>query len=183
MSFKEKLQKSQSLGVITPSCAHILMGFYESFATAVEGNYKKEDVDTLFTTYLRLVEKQLQEPYTFLPYHAMVTEAFDYYSFGLEFIRPLIDMQGSTLTGVDNLAKVASQLASKDNVIFLANHQIEADPQAISVLLEKDFPSIGKQMIFVAGERVITDPLAVPFSMGRNLLCIFSKRYIDHPLS
>ncbi len=36
-------------------------------------------------------------------------------------------------------------------------------------------------MIFVAGERVITDPLAVPFSMGRNLLCIFSKRYIDHP--
>ncbi len=36
-------------------------------------------------------------------------------------------------------------------------------------------------MIFVAGERVITDPLAVPASMGRNLLCIYSKRYIDHP--
>jgi glycerol-3-phosphate O-acyltransferase len=36
-------------------------------------------------------------------------------------------------------------------------------------------------MIFVAGERVVTDPVAVPFSMGRNLLCIYSKRYIDHP--
>ena len=36
-------------------------------------------------------------------------------------------------------------------------------------------------MIYVAGERVITDPLAVPFSLGRNLLCIYSKRYIDHP--
>jgi glycerol-3-phosphate O-acyltransferase len=36
-------------------------------------------------------------------------------------------------------------------------------------------------MIFVAGERVTTDPLPVPFSMGRNLLCIYSKRYIDHP--
>ena len=36
-------------------------------------------------------------------------------------------------------------------------------------------------MIFVAGERVITDPLAIPFSMGSNLLCIYSKRYIDHP--
>ena len=36
-------------------------------------------------------------------------------------------------------------------------------------------------MIFVAGERVLTDPLASPFSMGRNLLCIYSKRYIDFP--
>jgi len=36
-------------------------------------------------------------------------------------------------------------------------------------------------MIFVAGERVTTDPLPVPFSMGRNLLCIYSKRYIDNP--
>ena len=36
-------------------------------------------------------------------------------------------------------------------------------------------------MIFVAGERVTTDPLAIPFSMGCNLLCIYSKRYIDHP--
>ena len=26
-----------------------------------------------------------------------------------------------------------------------------------------------------------TDPLAIPFSMGRNLLCIHSKKYIDHP--
>jgi glycerol-3-phosphate O-acyltransferase len=34
-------------------------------------------------------------------------------------------------------------------------------------------------MIFVAGERVITDPFAIPFSMGRNLLCIYSKKYFD----
>lgn len=38
-----------------------------------------------------------------------------------------------------------------------------------------------QQMIFVAGERVVTDPLAVPFSLGCDLICIYSKRYIDHP--
>jgi glycerol-3-phosphate O-acyltransferase len=27
----------------------------------------------------------------------------------------------------------------------------------------------------------VTDPLAIPFSMGCDLLCIFSKRYIDTP--
>ena len=66
-------------------------------------------------------------------------------------------------------------------MIFLANHQIEADPQAISLLLDDLYPNFAENMIFVAGERVITDPFAIPFSMGRNLLCIYSKRYIDHP--
>jgi glycerol-3-phosphate O-acyltransferase len=26
---------------------------------------------------------------------------------------------------------------------------------------------------------VITDPLAIPFSMGCDLICIYSKKYID----
>ena len=40
----------------------------------------------------------------------------------------------------------------------------------------RDTPSV-----FVAGDRVTTDMLAVPFSMGRNLLCIFSKKHVDNP--
>ena len=28
---------------------------------------------------------------------------------------------------------------------------------------------------------MITDPFAIPFSKGRNLLCIYSKRYIEQP--
>jgi glycerol-3-phosphate O-acyltransferase len=36
-------------------------------------------------------------------------------------------------------------------------------------------------MVFVAGHRVTTDPLAVPFSRGRNLICIYSKKYIEFP--
>ena len=52
---------------------------------------------------------------------------------------------------------------------------------ALSVLLDDHYPGFAEKMIFVAGERVITDPVAIPFSLGRHLLCIYSKRYIDHP--
>ena len=31
----------------------------------------------------------------------------------------------------------------------------------------------------MAGGRVVGDPLAQPFSMGRNLFCVHSKKYID----
>jgi glycerol-3-phosphate O-acyltransferase len=48
-------------------------------------------------------------------------------------------------------------------------------------MLEKTHPKLSEEIIYVAGERVITDPLAVPFSLGCDLLCIYSKRYIDQP--
>ena len=77
--------------------------------------------------------------------------------------------------------RMEEQLARGENVILLANHQTEPDPQLISLLLEKTHPGFAEEMIFVAGDRVIRDPLAVPFSRGRNLLFIHSKRHIDHP--
>jgi glycerol-3-phosphate O-acyltransferase len=40
---------------------------------------------------------------------------------------------------------------------------------------------MGAQLINVAGHRVTTDPLAIPFSMGRNLFCIYSKKYMEDP--
>lgn len=106
---------------------------------------------------------------------------FDYYKFSLDFIRPLIDLSHSTVLGIDVLAKIDRELKKNENVILLANHQTETDPQAIAILLEKTHPHIGEKIIYVAGERVVTDPLAIPFSMGCDLLCIYSKRYIDHP--
>ena len=96
-------------------------------------------------------------------------------------MKPLVDEKHSSVIGHENIQEIVSHLKKGHNVVFLANHQIEADPQAISILLDPTYPGLAERMIFVAGERVITDPLAVPFSMGRNLLCIYSKRYIDNP--
>jgi glycerol-3-phosphate O-acyltransferase len=33
--------------------------------------------------------------------------------------------------------------------------------------------------VYVAGDRVVTDPLCKPFSMGRNLFCVHSKKHLD----
>ena len=52
----------------------------------------------------------------------------------------------------------------------------------ISILLEANgLASLAEKMIFVAGHKVTTDPVAIPFSMGRNLLCIHSKKHIKNP--
>jgi glycerol-3-phosphate O-acyltransferase len=160
----------------------ILESFYLSYKNALSAHGMQiEDHTDLFNTFLDLVRAQFPTPYVFQPYHEQIRSPFDYYTFGVEFLRPLVDMSISSVSGLSHLSEISAQLARGDNVIFLANHQTEADPQAISVLLEKTHPDLGREMIFVAGERVVTDPLAIPFSMGRNLLCIYSKRYIDHP--
>jgi glycerol-3-phosphate O-acyltransferase len=127
------------------------------------------------------MQKLAASPFVFQPFHQKIRHPFDYYKFGLDFFRPLIDMPSSRLLGENHLKEVAAHVKAGHNVIFLANHQIEADPLAISLFFEKKHPDLAADIIFVAGERVITDPFAIPFSMGRNLLCIYSKRYIDNP--
>lgn len=134
-----------------------------------------------FTIFLEAVGRQLQQPYPFQPYHAAVRAPVDYYQLGLDFIRPLIDFAKSKIVGMDALKSIQEAINRKENVVLLANHQTEIDPQIISLLLEKEFPRLACDMIFVAGHRVTTDPLAVPLSLGRNLICIYSKRHVDNP--
>ncbi|CAM9693785.1 unnamed protein product [Phaeothamnion confervicola] len=131
------------------------------------------------------------------------------YAWGNSFFEPLVDMEHSKLGGRANLEKIAAELEAGDNVFLLSNHQTEADPQAreanwlasrllhnklrcfhsstfrlavISLLMEREgFGAIASRLINVAGHRVTTDPLAIPFSMGRNLFCIYSKKYMESP--
>lgn len=150
-------------------------------AAMVEGGGTVAEADRLLKAFADRIIVQLQSPFHYEPYHHRVTEPFDYYAFGIEFLRPLVNKPASSLRGREHLQTIAGQLAAGDNIIFVANHQTEGDPQAISILMEGEFEAIARDMIFVAGERVTTDPIAVPFSKGRNLLCIYSKRYIDQP--
>merc|ERR1719238_2033241 len=108
-------------------------------------------------------------------------EPFDYYKLGNEFATGVIDAEASALIGLEQVEKIQQQVAAGDNVVLFANHQSEADPQIFSVLLDPLYPGFAESTIFVAGDRVTTDLLAGPFSMGRNLLCIFSKKHIENP--
>ncbi|GKY92916.1 hypothetical protein MPSEU_000260600 [Mayamaea pseudoterrestris] len=104
----------------------------------------------------------------------------DYYAFGCDFFRPMMNLQQSVILGQDYLQQAMDQVAAGDNVVLFANHQSEADPQVVSCCFEvAGYADQASEMIYVAGHKVTTDPLAIPFSMGRNLLCIHSKKHID----
>ncbi len=176
------LDKYQQEGSIPPKYAEILRHFYAGYQRAISPyGMHIEDYQEIFNNLLRLIREQCLEPYLFQPYHVRIRKPFDYYQFGIDLVKPLVNLPKSTLSGQAQLDAIVASLGRGENAIFLANHQAEADPQGISILLEDRYPDLAESMIFVAGERVVTDPLAVPFSMGRNLLCIYSKRYIDFP--
>ncbi|KAJ1458886.1 hypothetical protein M885DRAFT_512780 [Pelagophyceae sp. CCMP2097] len=133
--------------------------------------------------YLELVEDQIKAPFAFEPYHkAWAAEAeVDHLLMDTDFMAPLLDRADSRLSGLANLERIQAQLAAGDNVVLLSNHQTEADPSAWSFILDPVDATLSRRMIMVAGDRVTTDPVAVPFSKGRNLLCIYSKRHMENP--
>jgi glycerol-3-phosphate O-acyltransferase len=104
----------------------------------------------------------------------------DFYKFGCDFFRPAMDIKNSVVLGQASLEKIHEQIANGENVVMFANHQSEADPQVMSCLLEKvGCGEEAEKLVYVAGHKVTTDTLAIPFSMGRNLICIHSKKHID----
>lgn len=179
MREEEFYKELEALSHQIPAKYHrLLVEFFDAYKRAVLSIH--DCLPTLFL-YLLFIEQEIKTPFTFEPYHKKVRHPLDYYRFGIDFIKPLVDLSFSTIQGIEHLDTIRHLLEKKENVILLANHQTESDPQAISILLEKTHPEIAASIIYVAGERVVTDPLAIPFSMGCDLLCIYSKRYIDHP--
>lgn len=139
-----------------------------------------EQGQLLFNQLVALVKQQAIESYPFSLFHKSLRKPFDYYQFGLDFIRPLINFKESKILGLNQIQQMNEQLSRGENVILLANHQTEPDPQVIQLLLEPFNTSLVANMIFIAGHRVIEDPMAIPMSMGCNLLCIYSKKHMDH---
>jgi glycerol-3-phosphate O-acyltransferase len=181
-AFLDQLHIYEQEGLIPAKVAHVIIGFFKTYKIALSSQKKTiEPVLPLFFDFLEKVKDQLMNPYSFEYFHQQVKHPYDYHRFGIDFFRPLVLEEASYLQGADYLAQIQKQLEQGDNVIFLANHQIEPDPQAMFILFERHAPQIIDHLIFVAGERVVVDPVAVPFSLGCNLLCIYSKRYIDFP--
>ena len=181
-SFNDLLNQGISGGKIPPKFAEILRKFYTSYTAAVEKNgHLIAEYDPILKQFLEETIPFFKAPYPFEPYHAQIRSPIDYYALGLDLLRPLVIFERSKTFGLDHVEQMEAQLSKGDNVILLANHQTEPDPQAISLLLEKSHPRFAEKMIFVAGQRVTTDPLAIPLSLGRNLLCIYSKKHIDIP--
>eukprot|EP00930_Biecheleria_cincta_P046612 TRINITY_DN32164_c0_g1_i1.p1 TRINITY_DN32164_c0_g1~~TRINITY_DN32164_c0_g1_i1.p1 ORF type:complete len:421 (-),score=56.66 TRINITY_DN32164_c0_g1_i1:313-1575(-) len=136
-------------------------------------------LDTSLTVILDSVTSHT--PYEFKPYHQAVRgPGIDHYSWGNDFFRSMVKFRKSRVVGLEHVQTIKRLLEEGSNVVLLANHQTEADPQVVSLLLQREgYEELAEKCIFVAGHKVTTDRLAIPFSMGRNLLTIFSKKYLN----
>lgn len=94
---------------------------------------------------------QFLDPYTFPSYHTRLLEPYDYYKFGQNYVRTLINFNKSVVGHIERFEKLQQQLDAGDNVILLANHQTEADPGVWALLLEKHLPHLATEIIYVAG--------------------------------
>lgn len=180
-AFLSQFSSMKKQGVLQKSHLENLERFFQEYAKETQSVLKEEVLYDLFYTFLCLVEKEVLSPYNFPLYHERIKTPFNYTDFGKNFILPLIDLDRSPLLGKNLLLSIEQQLKNQENVIFFANHQTEVDPQIISLLFEKEGSFLGDDIIYVAGERVVKDPKAIPFSLGCNLFCIYSKKYIEHP--
>ena len=177
------LQAKVQAGEAPAQFVAVLSQFMEEYADSnLQANEPPERFKENTFTFLKSVQQALKSPYKFEAFHKAIREPFDYYKWGNGFLKPLVIMDQSILRGEANAKKIKEFLAKGDNVVILSNHQTEADPQVISILLEKyGLTDLAEKVIFVAGHKVTSDPVAIPFSMGRNLLCIHSKKHIKNP--
>ncbi|NGX35167.1 MAG: hypothetical protein K1060chlam1_01539 [Candidatus Anoxychlamydiales bacterium] len=178
-NFIVNLKKLYAEKKISKKYLEILSDFYSCYIKTINSHVSKKEIFSLFDQLVKLLIDLEKNPVKFELYHKKVTKPFNYQKFGIDFLKPLVDLKNSKLFGLDNLKKIKEYIDKKENVILLSNHQSEVDPLLIPILSEDKYFSLASNIIFVAGERVILDPLAVPFSMGCSLLCIYSKRYID----
>src|SRR5579872_5392143 len=115
----EEIHLQKRLESIPEKYQQILFAFFRSYqkATLAAGKSQKDAV-SLLSLFLSLVEEQFKHPYPFSPYHQKVRRPFDYYRFGLDFIKPLVDLPHSRLYGEENLQKILEQLKRGENAIL-----------------------------------------------------------------
>ncbi|MCB1213421.1 MAG: 1-acyl-sn-glycerol-3-phosphate acyltransferase [Chlamydiia bacterium] len=183
-SLNSQLSAHENEGRLSPKTRQLLYGFCSRYMNELQRDLSsdsklEEEVQELMKFYMERVLEQESAPFSFGVTHAKRREPFDHYVFGNALIGNMV--ADAKLIGKEYLEEMEAQLERGENVILLANHQSEADPHALSFLLQNEFSRMASTMVFVAGERVLKDPLAVPLSLGRDLLCIYSKKYIDTP--
>ncbi|XP_076930708.1 glycerol-3-phosphate acyltransferase, chloroplastic-like isoform X1 [Bidens hawaiensis] len=176
------IKREVDAGTLPKHIANSMEELYHNYKNAVfqSGDPLAEDIVlSNMRVALDRMSLAVKEPFEFSPYHEAIREPFNYYLFGQNYIRPLINFRESYVGNVSIFSEMEEHLKKGENAILISNHQSEADPAVIALLLETTNPYISENIIYVAGDRVITDPLCKPFSMGRNLLCVYSKKHMN----
>ncbi|GAB2273436.1 Glycerol-3-phosphate acyltransferase ATS12, chloroplastic [Dionaea muscipula] len=176
-----RIQKEANSGRLPANVASGMEELYQNYRYAVLVSKTPDADDIILTNMSTVLDRILvdvEEPFQFAAHHRAVRDPFDYYMLGQNYIRPLIDFRNSYVGNASLFSQMEDMLMQGHNIVFISNHQTEADPAIIALLLEKQNSQIAENMICVAGDRVLTDPLCKPFSIGRNLLCVYSKKHM-----
>eukprot|EP00879_Flechtneria_rotunda_P024305 GHRR01025760.1.p1 GENE.GHRR01025760.1~~GHRR01025760.1.p1 ORF type:complete len:277 (+),score=61.31 GHRR01025760.1:368-1198(+) len=180
--FLNILAKMVEAGKMPPKLQAAWVDFYKNYKATVisSGVDNAELVATkVQSTIADTVFNQFVDPYTFPSLHKRLLEPYNYYQFGQRYVCSLINFENSFLGHQQRWDTIAQQLADRHNVVLFANHQTEADPGVFAHMLAATHPNLATDVCYVAGDRVVTDPLCKPFSMGRNLFCVHSKKHLD----
>ncbi|XP_022736521.1 glycerol-3-phosphate acyltransferase, chloroplastic-like isoform X2 [Durio zibethinus] len=175
------IRKEVEAGRLPPNVAAGMEELYQNYRNAVFQSGDPAAVGIVLSNMAVAFDRMLldlRDPFVFETYHRALREPFDYYMFGQNYFRPLINFRNSYVGNLSLFYEIEEKLKQGHNVVLISNHQTEADPHIIALLLEKTNPHVAENMIYVAGDRVIADPLCKPFSMGRNLLCVHSKKHM-----
>ncbi|CAA0843253.1 Glycerol-3-phosphate acyltransferase-chloroplastic [Striga hermonthica] len=176
------IQREAEAGRLPINVAQGMEELYHNYRNAVCHSGHPQAHEIFFANMAAALDRifmDVLDPFQFSPYHKAIRQPFDYYMFGQKYISPLVDIRNSFVGNISLFNEMEKKLQQGENVILISNHQTEADPAIISLLLESSNPFIAENTIYVAGDRVVTDPLCKPFSMGRNLLCVYSKKHMN----
>ncbi|XXG75562.1 hypothetical protein AAC387_Pa08g0105 [Persea americana] len=176
------VRKEMEGGRLPLNVAATMEEIYLNYRNAVfqSGNPKASEIvlSNIAVAFDRML-LDVEDPFNFSPCHKAIRKPFDYYMFGQNYFQPLIDFRRSYVGNIAYFHEMEKQLQQGDTVVLISNHQTEADPAIIALLLETTNPYLAEKMTCVAGDRVLTDPVCKPFSMGRNLLCVYSKKHMN----
>ena len=173
-------------GVLPSKYKNTFLGLIDSYKTqmlkATNGDEARAStaLTSIFKDMMTAYAGQIiGTPYEFPSHHICIREPFDYYQMANAYIGSLVEFDRSILRYPERWTAIQQALDRGENVVLMGNHQSEGDAAFIPLLTEVSHPGLGESITYVAGDRVVTDLLCKPFSMGKNLLCVHSKKHMD----
>ncbi|GFZ08685.1 hypothetical protein Acr_20g0004930 [Actinidia rufa] len=91
------IKKEAESGRLPSNVAQGMEELYQNYRNAVFQSGNPNADETFLSNMIVALDrifKEVEDPFVFLPYHKAIREPFDYYMFGQNYIRPLIDFSG-----------------------------------------------------------------------------------------
>ncbi|CAA9990789.1 glycerol-3-phosphate 1-O-acyltransferase, putative [Plasmodium knowlesi strain H] len=181
-AFKIISEKLETLkGENTDNVEHMntFSGFLKNYFDEMK-RHKSCPPEIFLENFLKYIESFKKYRYYTFPNVHRYDESLHEWS--LQFWSQLIDKENSKFRGTEHIEKMEKWIEQGHNIIIFSNHHIEADANIIKYFFHiHNANNISRKIIFIGGHKIRADPLSRPFSVSANLLCIYSKKYIENP--